>query len=313
MKVIINFIKGFKLVRKSPQMILLLFIVNFSFSMILAIPMYHSLKDSLGRSETGDKMAEGFDYMWWEEFSDESTGLETTFTPSIIGKGAILNNLEDLVQMEFFNLPPVILITGFFYMILHTFLAGGILSIFLKETPKFSMKGFFSGSGTYFSRFFLLMLISWGFFFGVASFLGGGFTSILDNVRENAVSEIKPFYLRLFFSAIFFFFLLFIQMVFDYARIKTAVEDNRNVLKSTLGAFGFVFRHPGSSLGLYYLIFLVNIGITVIYILLKEFLSQSSWPGVLIAFFIQQLFIFAIIGLRCWLYSSQMELYRYMK
>jgi hypothetical protein len=34
---------------------------------------------------------------------------------------------------------------------------------------------------------------------------------------------------------------------------------------------------------------------------------------VLAAFFLQQIFIFAVIWLRCWLYSSQMELYRYLK
>jgi len=102
-------------------------------------------------------------------------------------------------------------------------------------------------------------------------------------------------------------------MVFDYARIKIVLEDRRDVLKTVFQAFGFVFRRPFSTLGLYYLIFLIQVAITIGYIFLKELVPQSDWLFVLLAFFIQQLFIFLIIWLRCLLYSSQMELYRYLK
>lgn len=294
-------------------MVLLLFIINLLFAAILAAPMYNSLKDSFGSSLVGERMAQGFDYIWWGEFRDSSTGLEKAFTPSIIGKGAILNNLEGLVQMRFFDLPPAILVMGLIYIILHTFLAGGILSIFVKETPMFSMKEFFTGAGSYFLRFFLLMLISWLFFIVVLIFLNRGFNSILQNVRQDAVSEVTPFYLSLLFNAIVLILILFIQMVFDYGRIKIVVEENRNVIKSSLGAFGFVFRHLGSTLGLFYLILLAHVIVTLIYILLKAIIPQSAYLGVIIAFLIQQIFIFAVIGIRCWLYSSQLELYRYLK
>jgi len=132
MKVMLNFFKGFKNTGKLTRMVILLLVINLAFSMILAVPMYHSLKDSFGNSLAGERMSEGFDYLWWEEYRDEAQGLEQTFTPSIIGKGAILNNLEGLIQLRVFDLPPIILIFGLLYIILHTFLAGGILSLFRK-------------------------------------------------------------------------------------------------------------------------------------------------------------------------------------
>jgi len=313
MRVLLNLVKGFSATGKTLRMVLLLFVINLLFSMILAFPMYSSLKSSFGQSLVGENMAEGFDYLWWGEFMDSAKGLETTLSPSIIGKGAILNNLENLIQFRFFDLPSVIIILGILYVLLHTFLAGGILSIFMKETPRFSMKEFFNGAGTYFIRFFLLMLISWVFFFFIGSFLGGQFNRIINNVSKNSLSEVTPFYLGLLFSATIFFLLLFIQMVFDYGRIKIVLEDSRNVLRSASEAFVFVFKHLGSTLGLYYLIFLVNVVITLIYVLLKGLIPQSALLTVFIAFLIQQVFIFAIIWLRCWLYSSQMELYRYLK
>ncbi len=313
MKVFLNFVKGFRTTGKATRMIILLFVINLAFSLILAVPMYHSLKDSFGNSLVGERMAEDFDYLWWEEYRDEAQGLERTFTPSIIGKGAILNNLEGLVQLRVFDLPPAVLVFGLLYIILHTFLAGGILSVIKKSDRKFAIKNFFKGAGSNFFRFFLLMLLSWVFFLIIGQAVKGGLDSILDDVREAAFSEITPFYLGLASSAIVFFLFLFVQMIFDYARIKIVLEDSPNILASATRAFGFVFRHLGSTLGLFYLLFFLQILFTLIYILIQGVIPQSSFPGVAVAFLFQQFFIFGLIWIRCWLYSSQMELYRYLK
>ena len=105
MRAVINFIRGLKAIMKVKRMVFLLFVINMLFSMILAFPMYNSLKNSFGHSLAGDRMVKGFDYLWWEEFRDQSAGFETSFNPTIIGKGAILNNLEGLIQMHLFQLP----------------------------------------------------------------------------------------------------------------------------------------------------------------------------------------------------------------
>jgi hypothetical protein len=313
MKAFINFFKGFKNTGKSARMIILLLVINLAFSLVLAVPMYHSLKDSFGNSLSSEQMAEGFDYLWWEEYRDDAQGLEKTFTPSIVGKGAILNNLEGLIQLRVFDLPSVLLIFGLLYIILHTFLAGGILSVFRKGDAKFSLRDFSQGAGSFFFRFFFLMLLSWIFFLIIGQGVKGGLDSILDGVRETAFSEVTPFYWGLAFSAVVLFLFLFIQMVFDYGRIKVVLEDGPNVLKSAAGAFGFVFRHLGSTLGLFYLLMLVQIAFTLIYILIQGIIPLSSFLGVTVAFLFQQIFIFGLIWIRCWLYSSQMELYRYLK
>jgi hypothetical protein len=313
MKVFINFLKGFRNTGRTARMVVLLLVINFSFSLILAVPMYHSLQNSFGKSLVSERMAKGFDYLWWEEFRDQAEGLERTFTPSIIGKGAILNNLEALVQLRVFDLPPVVLIFGLFYIILHTFLAGGILYIFQKTDRRFSFKTFFKGAGIHFFRFFLLMLFSWLFFLLIGQAVKGALDAILDGVRETSFSEITPFYLGLAFSAVILFLLLFIQMVFDYGRIKIVLEERRDILTAAAGAFGFAFRHIGSTLGLFYLLFLVQVVFTLLYILIQGLIPQSVFLGVLGAFLFQQIFIFGLIWIRCWLYSSQLELYRYLK
>ncbi len=312
MKVFINFVKGFHTSRKYFRMVIMLLVFNLLFSLILAVPMYTSLEESIGRSEAGDRIVKGNDYIWWEEFRDQSRGLETTFTPSILGKGAVLDNFVHLIHFGETNLPRIILVFGALYILLHTFLSGGIISVLAGETSIFSIKGFFSGAGKLASRFFLLMILSWIFFFLVIV-LKNFFSTIAESVTSTAISEVFPFYLSLIFSILVYALFLFFQMVFDYARIKTALEDSQNVMLTIKDAFIFVFKNFGTTMGLFYLLLLANLVLTVVYILLKEIIPQTSLVGITAIFIIQQIFICSFIWIRCWLYSSQLELYKYLK
>ena len=312
MKAFINFIKGFHTSRKNFRMVLFLLVLNLLFSLILAVPMYTSLEESIGGSEVGDRMQKGFDYIWWEEFRDQSKGIETTFSPSILGKGAVLDNFVHLVHFGETSLPKVILVFGALYILFHTFLSGGIISVLAGDTSVFSIRGFFSGAGKLASRFFLLMILS-GVFFFLVIVLKDFFSTVADSVSDTTKSEIIPFYLTLISSIFVYALFLFIQMVFDYARIKTALEDNRNVLQTTKDTFVFVFKNIGSTMGLFYLLFLTNLVLTVIYIILTEIIPQSSSVCIAVVFVIQQMFICSLIWIRCWLYSSQLELYKYLR
>ncbi len=313
MKALINAIKGLKATKKTARMVLLLLVLNLAFSAILSVPMYHSLKESFGDSLVGERMAQGFDMLWWEEFRDQSEGLEKTFTPSIIGKGAILNNLEGLALMTFVALPPAVLVFGVIYIIFRTFLAGGILSIFNQKDADFSLKKFFGGAGVHFFPFFLVMFLSWVLYFGVLGTLYRGLGSIRDTVAQNSFSEITPFYLGLFFSMILLFVLFLMQMLFDYTRIQIVVEQRKNILRALRDAMEFIIRHPGSTLALFYLLFLVNVLVTLVYVMIQSLIPQNTALNVILVFLIQQSFIFAIIFMRCWLYAGEMELYKYWR
>ncbi len=313
MKSLINFIKGFNMTRRTTKMVLFLYIINLLFSLLLAVPLYHSLKNHIGNSDVGDNLENGFDYLWWEEYRDQSQGLEKTFTPSIMGKGALLENLESLIQMKFLTYPSSLILFGFLYILLHTFLSGGIVYTFFKEPPEFSFKRFFKGAGKYSPYFFGIMAVSVGILLLVMASLARWFGSIVSACAKNSVSEITPFILGLIFSLLIWTILLFFHMILDYARIKTVSEDRKNIIKAIASSVIFVFKNPGTTLGLYYLIFSVNIIISIIYIIIQSLIPQISLWGIAGAFIIQQSFIFALIWTRCWLYSSQLKLLRYLE
>lgn len=310
MRVLINGAKGFTNTSRVAKMVLFLFLVNLAFGLLLAVPVYRSLQDSFGDSLVGEQMARGFDYLWWEEFRDQARGVDQTFSPGIIGKGTLLSNLESLIRFRFLSWPPALLVLIFLYLLAQTFFAGGILTVYNEKTPRFTLKDFFKGAGAYFPRFLGLMIASWVFFV-IILVIVGFLDRILNTVAENAFSEVAPFTLGLGFSALTLFLLFFVQMVFDYARISAVIQDKR-VLRAALNGAAFVFKHPVSALGLYYLILLGHILVSVVYALLAGLLHQSTLPGVFLAFFFQQAFIFSLVWVRCWLYSSQLELYKFI-
>ena len=42
----------------------------------------------------------GVNYEWWQEFSDQAAGLGITFRPTIIGFGAVLDNLSGFLDNQ---------------------------------------------------------------------------------------------------------------------------------------------------------------------------------------------------------------------
>lgn len=313
MKAFINLIKGLNMTRSTIKMVIFLYVINLLFSASIAVPMVHSIKNHIGHSEVGDDLEESFDYLWWEEYRDQSQGLEKTFTPSIIGKGALLKNWESLMQMKFLNYPPSLLAFGFFYILLHTFLAGGIVFVFSQDPVEFTFKKFFQGGGKYFLSFLGIMMASFALFFLVLGPLAHWFDSLVESSAKTSVSEITPFILGIIFSVLFLVIFLFFHMIFDYTRIKTVSEERKNILKSLLSSLNFVLKNPGSTFGLYYLLFIITILLSIIYVLIHDLIPQRSFLNVGIVFIIQQTFILALIGIRCWLYSSQLKLLEYLK
>ena len=131
-------------------------------TLLVALPLSIALRGliaaQLGDSMFADTLAEGASYDWWQEFLSQATGLGTTFVPSIIGFGAVLNNLGALLD----NLPMATTIVGATsaWLVLWSFLSGGVLDRYARMRPTRS-SGFFSACGTHFWRFLRLGVLSW--------------------------------------------------------------------------------------------------------------------------------------------------------
>ena len=294
-------------------MVLVLLAANLVLSLLLAVPVFRSLQESFGSSLVGERMAQGFDYLWWEEYRDGSgNGLAATFTPALVGKGAMLLNMELLIRQSFWFLPPLLVAAGLLYIGLRTILSGGILHIYRAPRDRFYLGDFLHGSARYALRFLGLQLGGWLLLLVTVAPLSGWLDSWVEGMAAKAFSEITPFYLNLLASLVILLLFLLVQIVLDYARICTVEKDHRNILRAMGSGFMFAARNPGSVLGLAGMIWLCQVVWTVSYVLIRALIPQGSFWGVASAFLLLQLFVAGLIWIRCWMYSSQLHLFRFL-
>ena len=89
------------------------------------------LAQHLGASLAAEPAASGVNYDWMQEFADQATGLGATFRPTIIGFGAVLDNLSAFVDNT--ARPVVIVGAAGTYIVLWLFVAGGIIDRYARD------------------------------------------------------------------------------------------------------------------------------------------------------------------------------------
>ena len=110
----------------------------FAVTLLVALPLSFVLRgDDRGapRGEPGGgrRRRPGTNYDWWQEFPSQASGLGTTFVPSIIGFGAVLDNLSGLLD----NLPLASTIAGVTgaWLVVWSFLSGGVVDRLARGAP----------------------------------------------------------------------------------------------------------------------------------------------------------------------------------
>lgn len=272
----------------------------------LAVPagllVRSSIAEHLGRSVAGDTMADGVDADWWDEFSAQSEGLEDTFTPSIIGASAPLGNLSRLADGETLSEAETILVAA--HLLLWTFLVGGILDRYARRRPTRSA-GFFSACGVYFFRFCRLAVIAAPVYWLVLAVVQPW---LLDDLFPRIVGaftvERNAFVVRLALYGVIGALLVAVNLVFDYAKIRAAVEDRRSMIAATLAALRFIGRHPWATVSLS----LLNAGLLATVIAGYAALAPGATPAdgpVWTAFVVGQLYILCRLGVHLLGFASQ--------
>jgi hypothetical protein len=214
----------------------------------LSIALAGMIEAQLGDSLVADTLAAGASYDWWQEFSAQASGLGTTFVPSIIGFGAVLDNLSAILD----NLPMATTIAGatVAWLVLWSFLSGGVLDRYARNRPT-RAHGFFAACGTHFWRFLRLGLLAWIVYWVLfASIHGWLFDTAYPFATRDVTVERTAFLIRASFYVIFGILLIGANIVFDYARIRLVVEDRSSAIGALLAGARFVRQHP-STVGLY--------------------------------------------------------------
>jgi hypothetical protein len=287
MAIIKSYRSGWKKVWKNKKMWVLLYLLNFVFALLSAVPFLGFLSKSIGHSLANSRMLDGFDYTFLSDLMREyGSGL------------SVIMNLSMGIILLFF-------IFSIFWM-------GGILSILKNEENDYSFRKFWQGSAVYFWK--LTRLTFYFTFFQIVILGFFAFLFLQQGVSpfevESEVSIIKsilillPIYLL---SATIFF------MIQDYAKIHIVHDETKFIFQPIKNAFRFVFKNFRKCFGLYLLNLLTFAVFFSIYWILSNSFNSNSTPTITLLFLIGQTFIFSRIAVKLLNLGSAMELFQTLK
>lgn len=298
---------GIGRVLRAPALVAGVWLLTFLVSLPLAVALRGMIVQHLGSSLAAETAATGVNYEWWQEFSAQATGLGVTFKPTIIGFGAVLDNLSAFLDNE--HRPIVIVGAASAYLVLWLFLAGGIIDRYARERATRSA-GFFAACGVYFFRFLRLafvMAIAYGILFGyVHPWL---FDRLYPNAIHDVAVERSAFLVRVGLYAFFGLLLAACNLVFDYAKVRAVVEDRRSTLGAIAAAARFIRRNVAAAVSLYLADFVLFLIVVAAYAFVAPGAGTSGWT-MWAGFAVGQAYVAARLFVKLVFWASETALFQ---
>lgn len=270
--------QAFRRTAQNWQIVLVIFLVNFTLGLIIAFPSFSIIKAESEQSLAFEKLIKDFDFTVFYDFMHK--------------------NGKSLISMI-----PVSLVLSGFYIALNIFFSGGILSQFtVRDT--FKLNEFLKKSGHYFLRFFLLFLLQVIFLIIalIAIFaVFGIFGAIADGKTE-------PTFVAwmLFPSAFTFYYITYLLNVGDYARVLLHRDELLNPWKAFWKATDYIFRNF-KTMQIYWALVMIGFAVILVYLFLESSIGMTSGFKIWLMFIIQQFFIFCRVFIRTWNLSNAFD------
>lgn len=271
---------GIRQVFHHKKLLLLFYVPNLLLAYILTVPVKSALQRAIGHSLVSEEVARFVNISFLVELSREHPGLISALLSGVGG---------------------AMLVT----VLLNTFLLGGaVSSLTLRRSSAWGEV--FADSATYFGRFFrlfLLSLVGYALAIFLAFFLNRGFVALGRALADSSGS----FAGRIAGLVTLAVFVLFVNQIFDYAKILTTRYDEPRAWHALRRSLGFIFSdaHFWRTLFLYYLVTAFAVLAVVVYNGGASVLDFPSNLFILLLFLWRQLFILVKVGIKLLYYSSQ--------
>lgn len=298
---------GIRRVNRAPGILVAVWALTLLVSLPLAAAMRSTLAGHLGASLAADSAADGVNSDWMQEFADQASGIGVTFKPTIIGFGAVLDNLSAFIDDA--ARPVAIIATASLYMFVWLFLAGGIIDRYARDRAT-GAHGFFAASGVFFFRFLRLAIVQWiVYMFLFANVHPWLFDTLYPRLTHEMTVERTAFLVRLALYAVFGVLLAASMLVFDYAKVRAVVEDRRSMLGALGAALGFIRRNAGAAASLFTANFALFAAVIALYALVAPG-AGGAGASIWIGFAIAQLYILGRLWVKLVFWASETALFQ---
>jgi len=274
---------GSRLAFRNFKFIPLFWLTNFALALVLTLPVFSLLQDSLAYSNLSDALYREFDNIWLIQFM-------------------VLNEkYMTVVPYTIFSIAGV-------YIIIQLFYTGGVLSVFINP-PKNHHVDFFFGGVKYFYRFLKIAVIAFMMYI-LGLVLNEFFNLLIKSSFAYSSMAWLEFTLTLIRYLLFLLLIGIVSIISDYAKVVAVINDNNHAFRSIGIALLFIRKNFLRTLSVFLILFgLLAIG-AVIYNLVDGLIPRSPVYLILLTFIIQQFLIIYRVIIRMYVYSSEVVLYQ---
>jgi hypothetical protein len=298
---------GLRREARAPAILFGVWLLTVAVSLPLALGLRGMIEQHLGSSLAAETAASGVNYDWWQEFSDQASGLGVSFRPTIIGFAAVLDNFSAFIDND--HRPVVIVGAASAYIVLWIFLAGGIIDRYARDRAT-RANGFFSACGVFFFRFLRLAAVMWAVYALLFAYLHPWlFGDVFPRITRDFTVERSAFLVRAALYAVFGLLVAACNVVFDYAKVQAVVEDRRSMILAIRAAIGFVARNAGAVVGVY----LLNVLLFVLVLALYAIAAPGAGGGgfsTWVALAIGQIYILGRLWVKLVFWASEAALFQ---
>lgn len=278
-----SLIIGTRQIYYNTKFLLLMWISNSIGALVLTIPVYYLLSENLSRSLVSDKLAAGFDYLWFLQFAN-----------------LYKSNLEQLPYL-------IYSIVGV-YTLVQTFYLGGLISVF--HLPKKNhMVDFFYGGIKFWLRFFKILLISL-VLFAAAFIINDLLGDLISWAFERTGNYMTDFILRSLRYIILIILIGVVTIISDYAKVHIGVTDDNKIFESIKQSFLFIKHNFNIVFTVFFLVAIIGALGAIIYNIIEIFIPRTPYYFLLLAFILQQMLVIFRLAVRMLFYSTEVFLYK---
>jgi hypothetical protein len=285
MSIVRAFSTGFRRATSEPKMVLVLFVINILTAIPLAMAFREVLKAGLGSSMAPSELMEGMDFTVLADF---------------------MRLHSEAVSAVFSQIAWVMVL----YMLVNTFLSGGILTGLRWNNAHSPISEFFSGCARYFVRFLRLFFLFVVVLVIVVPILAMVLALLSQLFTRNSTSEITDFISGIVLIILFLIPVMILLMIADYAKIAVVVNDETAMVKTAWRSTEFVFSHFTKTVGLELMMLLVPIVLFAIYMVLDLNIGMTTDLTIIIMLIIQQLFMASRAWSKVFFFAGEMSLYQ---